>query len=100
MDLHGALYTTRDVRCRRNPVPGDLKARILAAVIRAPSEGKVQPWRLGLVDAQEFHVPAAAAFRSAISERRESAYATQLAVVTVDRKAPDSAVPEPHWRSP
>lgn len=54
MDLREALYTTRAMRrVRPDPIPDDVKARILDAAIRAPSGGNTQPWRFVLVDAPE-----------------------------------------------
>ena len=46
MDLHDALYTTRAMRrLKRDPVPGEVIARIVDAGIRAPTGGNAQDWR-------------------------------------------------------
>ena len=51
MDVYEALYTTRAMRrCRPDPIPEDVQARILDAAIRAPSGGNTQNWRFMLVD--------------------------------------------------
>jgi nitroreductase len=51
LDVYEALYTTRAMRrCRPDPIPEDVQARILDAAIRAPSGGNTQNWRFLLVD--------------------------------------------------
>ncbi len=49
MDIYEALYTTRAMRrLKPDPIPYDVQARILDAVIRAPNMD--QQWRFLLVD--------------------------------------------------
>lgn len=75
MDLREALYTTRAMRrVTDEPIPDEVKARILDAAIRAPSGGNSQNWRMLVVDDPEVRGRLAPLYREAYSQLHETFY--------------------------
>lgn len=76
MDLTEALYTTRAMRrVGDEPVPDEVKARILDAAVRAPSGGNSQSWRMLVVDDAEVRQQLGPLYRSAYRQLHETFYA-------------------------
>lgn len=76
MDLTEALYTTRAMRRVSNqPIPDEIKARILDAAIRAPSGGNSQNWRMLVVDDPEVRGRLGPLYREAYQQLNETFYA-------------------------
>ncbi len=68
MDIREALYTTRAMRrVKPDPIPMDVQARIMDAVVRAPSGGNTQNWRFLLVDDPEVKSKLGPIYRQAMS---------------------------------
>jgi nitroreductase len=79
MDIHEALYTTRAMRrCRPDPIPHDVQARILDAAIRAPSGGNSQNWRFMLVDDADKKAALAPLYQHAMGELWKTVYKPQI----------------------
>lgn len=92
MDLHEALYTTRAMRrVRPDPIPVDVRRRILDAAVRAPSGGNAQNWRFLLVDSPEVKSRIGPLYRGALSELWKTFYAERLAAANEDPDDPDQA---------
>lgn len=76
MDLTEALYTTRAMRrVSDEPIPDEIKARILDAAIRAPSGGNSQNWRMLVVDDPEVRGRLGPLYREAYQQLNETFYA-------------------------
>lgn len=76
MDLTQALYTTRAMRrVSSEPIPDEIKARILDAAIRAPSGGNSQNWRMLVVDDPEVRGRLGPLYREAYQQLNETFYA-------------------------
>ncbi|HEY1827224.1 MAG TPA: nitroreductase family protein [Acidimicrobiales bacterium] len=79
MDIHEALYTTRAMRrCKPDPIPHDVQARILDAAIRAPSGGNSQNWRFMLVDDAAKKAALAPLYQHAMGELWKTVYKSQI----------------------
>jgi nitroreductase len=79
MDIHEALYTTRAMRrCKPDPIPHDVQARILDAAIRAPSGGNSQNWRFMLVDDADKKAALAPLYQHAMGELWKTVYKSQI----------------------
>ena len=77
MDIYEALYTTRAMRrLKPDPIPYEVRARILDAAIRAPNIG--EGWRFLLVDDPGIKSQLAPLYRQAF-ERLLSQYGVSLA---------------------
>lgn len=78
MDLTEALYTTRAMRrVSDEPIPDEIKARILDAAIRAPSGGNSQNWRMLVVDDPEVRGRLGPLYREAYQQLNETFYASR-----------------------
>lgn len=76
MDLSEALYTTRAMRrVTPEPIPDDVKARVLDAAIRAPSGGNAQNWRMVIVDDAQIRGRLAPLYRAAYTQLQTTIYA-------------------------
>jgi nitroreductase len=76
MDLTQALYTTRAMRrVSDEPIPDQVKARILDAAIRAPSGGNAQNWRMLVVEDAEVRARLGPLYREAYRQLQETIYA-------------------------
>lgn len=76
MDLTEALYTTRAMRrVGGEPIPDEVKARILDAAIRAPSGGNAQNWRMLVVDDPRVRGQIGPLYREAYRQLHETFYA-------------------------
>jgi nitroreductase len=75
MDLSEALYTTRAMRrVKEDPIPDDVKSRILDAAIRAPSGSNAQSWRMIVVDAEPIRARLGPLYREAYTLLHETVY--------------------------
>jgi nitroreductase len=75
MDLSEALYTTRAMRrVKEDPIPDEVKARILDAAIRAPSGSNAQNWRMIVVDDPKVRAELAPLYRDAYRLLQETVY--------------------------
>jgi len=89
MDLTQALYTTRAMRrVSDEPIPDQVKARILDAAIRAPSGGNAQNWRMLVVEDTEVRGRLGPLYREAYRQLQETIYAGRREAV---EKAGDHA---------
>jgi nitroreductase len=91
MELHEALYTTRAMRrCRPDPIPHDVQARILDAAIRAPSGGNQQNWRFLLLDDAAKKAALAPLYQHAMGQLWETIYKPQIDAANANPDAPAS----------
>jgi nitroreductase len=75
MDLSEALYTTRAMRrVKKDPIPDEVKSRILDAAIRAPSGSNAQSWRMIVVDSPSTRAGLAPLYREAYALLQETVY--------------------------
>jgi nitroreductase len=87
MDIYEALYTTRAMRrVRPDPVPDEVKAKIVDAAIRAPSGGNIQNWRFMLIDDPQVKAKLGPLYREAAGQLWSTAYADRIAKA---KAAPD-----------
>jgi nitroreductase len=92
MDVREALYTTRAMRrMRPDPIPTEVRARILDAAIRAPSGGNSQRWRFVLVDDRSVKEQLGPVYRRCIQRLWDTVYRDRLAAADADPDAPESA---------
>jgi len=91
MELHEALYTTRAMRrVRSDPVPPDVRSRILDAAIRAPSGGNQQNWRFLLVDDPDVKAALGPLYRDSVTQLWSTIYAPQVAAAAARPDAPET----------
>ena len=89
MDVYEALYTTRAMRrCRPDPIPQDVQARILDAAIRAPSGGNTQNWRFMLVDDPDVRGRLGPIYRQCMTQLWATVYKDRLEAANA---APDES---------
>jgi nitroreductase len=75
MDLYQALYTTRAMRrVKPDPIPDDVIARIMDAVVRAPSGGNQQKWRFLLLADPEKKLALQKLYREGLTELNATQY--------------------------
>jgi nitroreductase len=75
MDLYQALYTTRAMRrVKPDPIPDDVIARIMDAVVRAPSGGNQQKWRFLLLTAPDKKLALQKLYREGLTELNATQY--------------------------
>lgn len=75
MDLYQALYTTRAMRrVKPDPIPDDVLARIMDAVVRAPSGGNQQKWRFLLLTDPEKKKALQKLYREGLTELNATQY--------------------------
>jgi nitroreductase len=87
MDVYEALYTTRAMRrCRPDPIPEDVQARILDAAIRAPTGGNMQNWQFLLVDDPGVRARLGPIYRDCLAQLWQTVYKDRIAAAT---EAPD-----------
>jgi nitroreductase len=92
MDVYEALYTTRAMRrCRPDPIPQDVQARILDAAIRAPSGGNTQNWRFMLVDDPDVRGRLGPIYRQCMTQLWATVYKDRLEAANAAPDEPDNA---------
>jgi nitroreductase len=92
MDVYEALYTTRAMRrCRPDPIPQDVQARILDAAIRAPSGGNTQNWRFMLVDDPDVRGRLGPIYRQCMTQLWATVYKDRLQAANAAPDEPDNA---------
>ena len=92
MDVYEALYTTRAMRrCRPDPIPEDVQARILDAAIRAPSGGNTQNWRFMLVDDPDVRARLGPIYRECLALLWETIYKDRLEAANAAPDDPEHA---------
>jgi nitroreductase len=92
LDVYEALYTTRAMRrCRPDPIPEDVQARILDAAIRAPSGGNTQNWRFLLVDDPDVRGRLGPIYRECLALLWETIYKDRIAAAQSDPDDPEHA---------
>jgi nitroreductase len=97
MDLREALYTTRAMRrITGDPIPTDVRARILDAAVRAPSAGNTQTWRFVLVDDPETLAALGNLYRECMDQFGRAHYADRTAAAEAD---PDDPEGQRHLRN-
>jgi len=75
MDLYQALYTTRAMRrVKPDPIPDDVIARIMDAVVRAPSGGNQQRWRFLLLTDPDKKLALQKLYREGLTELNATQY--------------------------
>jgi nitroreductase len=75
MDLYQALYTTRAMRrVKPDPIPDDVIARIMDAVVRAPSGGNQQKWRFLLLTDPDKKLALQKLYREGLTELNATQY--------------------------
>jgi nitroreductase len=91
VELHEALYTTRAMRrVKPDPIPEDVRARMMDAAVRAPSGGNQQNWRFVLVDDPEIKRTLGPPYRDAMDQLWKTIYAPQVERATNDPDATTS----------
>jgi nitroreductase len=92
VDVYEALYTTRAMRrCRPDPIPEDVQARILDAAIRAPTGGNVQNWRFLLVDDPDVRGALGPIYRDCMQMLWQTIYKERLEIANADPDDPENA---------
>ena len=82
MDLYQALYTTRAMRrVKPDPIPDDVMARIMDAVVRAPSGGNQQKWRFLLLTDPEKKKALQKLYREGLTELNATQYKAVMELI-------------------
>ena len=94
MELREALYTTRAMRrITDEPIPTEVRARILDAAVRAPSAGNTQGWRFLLVDDPDVKARLGALYRECMDQHGRAFYADRRARRSAPRGSREPAPP-------
>jgi nitroreductase len=92
MDVYEALYTTRAMRrCRPDPIPEAVQARLLDAAIRAPSGGNTQNWRFMLVDDPDVRARLGPIYRECLALLWKTIYKERLETANAAPDDPEHA---------
>lgn len=92
MDAREVLYTTRAMRrCKPDPIPEDIVARVLDAAIRAPSGGNAQSWKFVVVDDRDQIAKLAPVYKDAMDQLWKTIYAQQIEAAMAAPEEPEHA---------